>query len=381
MTVPAPCTHGRATARALVRRVGLACAGALLLLAALAGQARAAHDPVGDCSPGYENVRGVDLETYFDGKSNLTICLRDNLADLGDFSVRWSNMHHVTVRSAPGTWRAIRSRIWIDETSSDVTLHGLTLDAGDFVAEPGATGLAINADDVKLIRNLITNRYGFAGSCITNAAEYGVATNLQIFANRIYDCGRDETHDHGIYTNAMDRPIVRGNWIYENAGRGVNLGPATQRASFFRNVIADNCANPLGGTNDCSANVIFWGSTSDTVLSKNTIAFPHFRWNLAGCDDATGSTDDCRLWTGSSNSVEEGCFLTTVDEYSGDPPNSGISPGFAGKYATVSAAALTVANPVFANRLWAAHSQRDYRIRNSACAEYQPQGFVGPPAY
>ena len=158
---------------------------------------------------------------------------RGNLADLGDFNVRWSNMSHVTVRSAPGTWHAIRSRIWIDDTSANVSLYGLTLDSGDFVAEPGATGLAINADNVMLQRNMITNRHGLAGSCITNSAAYGVATNLEIRANRIYDCGRDETHDHGIYTNAMDRPVVRANWIYENAGRGVNLGPATQGATLL----------------------------------------------------------------------------------------------------------------------------------------------------
>ena len=322
----------------------------------------------------------MDLETFFDGRSNLTICLRDSLTDPGDFNVRWSNMTHVTVRSAPGTWRTIRSRIWIDDTNTDVTLYGLTLDAGDFVAEPGATGLAVNADNVKLQRNLITNRYGAAGSCITNSGAYGVATNLQILGNRIFDCGRDEAHDHGLYTNAMDNPSVRGNWIYENAGRGVNLGPATSGATLYRNVIADNCANPLGGPNDCSANIMFWGSTSGTTIDSNTIAFPNARWNLAGCDDATGSNDDCRLWTGTSNSVTGNCFITTNDGYSGDPAGSGISPGFPGKYAAVSQATTTVVDPSFADRLWVVHANRNYRVGSSACADRQPQQRVGPPA-
>ncbi|MGH2979485.1 MAG: right-handed parallel beta-helix repeat-containing protein [Solirubrobacterales bacterium] len=340
--------------------------------------AQAVHDPPGDCSPGYGNVRGVDLETFFDGKSNVTICLRGNLTDFGDFNVRWSNMNHVTVRSAPGTWHYIRSRIWIDNASDNVSLYGLTLDAGDFAAEPGATGLAINADNVRLEHNMITNRYGLAGSCVTNDAEFGVATNLQIRANRIFDCGRDETHDHGIYTNAMDRPIVRANWIYENAGRGINLGPATEGANIYRNVIADNCANPLGGPNDCSGNVMFWGSTSGTEMNNNTIAFPRTRWNVAGCDEATG-TDDCRVWTGTSNSIGASCYITTNDDYSGDPPGSGISPGFPGKYATVSTTTSTVADPWFADRLWAAHAHRNYRVRNSACSGNQPQQTVGPP--
>jgi hypothetical protein len=374
-----PCSHGRATARFPVRRVALASAAALLAVLAAVPPAHAAHDPAGACSPGYENIRGADLETYFDGKSNLTICLGANLADFGDFNVRWSNMNHVTVRSAPGTWRAIRSRIWIDNTSNDVSLYGLTLDAGDFVSEEGASGLAINADNVKLQRNLITNRYGLAGSCITNDAAYGVATRLQILANRIFDCGRDETHDHGIYTNAMDRPTVRANWIYESAGRGINLGPATQDATIYRNVIADNCADPLGGINDCSANVMFWGSTSGTAMSNNTIAFPDARWNVAGCDDATG-TSDCRIWTGTSNSLGANCFFTTNDGYSGDPSGSGISPGFAGKYAAVSPTDVTVVDPSLADRSWAAHAHRNYRVRAGPCGGNQPQQHVGPPA-
>jgi hypothetical protein len=375
---PAPGNHGGATAPSLSRAAVRACLVAALMLLAAAAPARATHDPVGGCSPGYESVRGVDLETFFDGRANVTICLTGNLADYGDFNVRWSNMSHVTVRSAPGMWRAIRSRIWIDDTSSNVSLYGLTLDAGDFAEQPGITGLAINADDVVLRRNLITNRFGLAGSCITNDATYGVASNLQISANRIYDCGRDETHDHGIYTNAMDRPVVRANWIYESAGRGVNLGPATQGATFYRNVIADNCANPLGGLNDCSANVMFWGATSGTKMNNNTIAFPHFRWNVAGCDDSTGSTDDCRIWTGGSNTLAGNCFVTTNDGYSGEPAGSGISPGLPGKYASV--VQSTVADPMFVDRLWAVHANRSYRIRSAACSGYQPQQAVGPPA-
>ena len=92
---------------------------------------------MGACSPGFTNVRNVDPETFFDGRSNLTICLTGDLVDPGGHGVQWSNMSHVTVRSAPGSWRAIRSRIWIDDTSADVTLYGLTLDAGGFVERAG----------------------------------------------------------------------------------------------------------------------------------------------------------------------------------------------------------------------------------------------------
>lgn len=343
------------------------------------GQALGSHEPVGACSAGFSNVRNVDLETFFDGRSNLTICLTGNLEDFVDHDVQWSNMSHVTIRSAPGAWRAIRSRIWIDQTSNDVTFYGLTLDSSRFDTVPGQSGMAINGDRVALKRNLITNSYGPGGSCITNDADYGVADDTVISLNRIYDCGRDETHDHGLYTNAMNRPIVNANWIYENAGRGVNLGPATHNARLTRNVISDNCANPLGGVNDCSANLIYWGSTQSTAFNNNTLAFPHHRYNLAGCDFSP-DTPSCHEWTGSNNLVSHSCFYTTVSGYDGDPSDSGISSGWDEKFGRIDHATITVTDPQFANRTTPAHAWRDYRIpASNGCAAYQPMGHVGPP--
>lgn len=265
---------------------------------------------------------------------------------------------------------------------SNVTLFGLTLDSNLYSGPPNNAGLAINANDVKLQRNLITNQYGIAGICITNDKgsnnEYGVANRTKIIANKIYDCGQDEVHDHGVYTNAMTDPVVTDNWIYENAGRGLQIGPSTNGGQYQRNVIADNCANPLGGTNDCSANEIFWGSSSNNQLTSNTVAFPKIRWNLAGCD---APTLGCPTWTGSGNTVNNNCYYTTNSGYSGSPTGSGISPGVDGKYATVDAATITVTDPQFVDRVTPAHALRNYRIPNTnSCYPYQPTGSIGPPA-
>ncbi len=353
---------------------------AVALFLALASRANAAHEPLGPCSPGFENVRNIDPETFFDGRSNLTICLAGDVVDPTGRGVQWSNMSHVTIRSAPGAWRAIRSRIWIDETSADVTLLALTLDSSRFEGTPGKAGVAVNADRVALRRNLITNGYGAAGSCITNDADFGVADDTVIVQNRIFDCGRDETHDHGVYTNAMNRPVISANWIYENAGRGINLGPYTYYGRITRNVIADNCANPLGGVNDCSGNVIYWGFSRFTEFNNNTVAFPHHRYNLAGCDFGP-DTPDCHEWGGSNNLVARSCFYSAVSGYSGDPPGSGISPGWHEKFGRVDHSTLTVADPRFANRTTPAHAWRNYRIPSSnACSAYQPAATVGPPA-
>jgi hypothetical protein len=345
---------------------------ALFLLAPSASHA--AHEPVGACSPGFENVRNVDLETFFDGKANLTICLGGSLEDLGDHDVKWSNMSHVTVRSAPGSWRAIRSRLWVDESSADVTLHGLTVDSSRYDLNPGFGGVALNGDRLALRRNLITNGYGVAGSCIISDRDFGIADDAIITQNRIFDCGRDETHDHGIYTNAMNRPIVSANWIYENAGRGINLGPYTTNGRFTRNVIADNCANPLGGTNGCSANIIYFGLSSYNPVNNNTIAFPQTRYNLAGCDFGA-DTPDCPEWTGHNNNVTQSCFYTEVSGYSGDPLGSGISPGWDDKYGRVDHS-----DPQFADRTTPAHAWRNYTIpAGNPCAAYQPASRPGPP--
>jgi hypothetical protein len=362
-----------------------ACRASTVLLVALAAVltqpalARGSHEPIGPCSPGFENVRGVDLETFFDGRSNLTICLGANLQGL-DGDVQWSNMSHVTVRSAPGSHRMIRSRIWIDQTNSNVTLYGLTLSSSVYSGPAGYGGIAINGDSVTLRRNLVTNGYGTAGSCIIADGGYGIPDDTVIAANKVYDCGRDEVHDHGIYTNYMNRPVVTANWIYENAGRGINLGPQTHNGRFTRNVIVDNCADPLGGANDCSGNVMYWGFSSSNAFNTNTVAFPRHRWGLSGCDFSP-DTPSCYEWGGSDNVVERSCFYSTVSGYSGDPANSGISPGWNTKFGSVDAPTITVADPQFTNRTTSVHAWRNYRIpAGSPCAAYQPQGGVGAPA-
>ena len=63
-------------------------------------------------------VRNVDLETYFDGRTTSRSASAGDLEDKADHDVRWSNMSHVTIRSAPGSLASIRSRIWIDQTST-----------------------------------------------------------------------------------------------------------------------------------------------------------------------------------------------------------------------------------------------------------------------
>ncbi len=48
--------------------------------------------------------------------------------------------------------------------------------------------------------------------------------------NRIHNCGEmpPSNHHHGIYVEASDERGSSGNWIYDNADRGVQLFPDAQ---------------------------------------------------------------------------------------------------------------------------------------------------------
>ena len=64
--------------------------------------------------------------------------------------------------------------------------------------------------------------------------------NVLITGNRIHDCGRlpATNHDHGIYISNAVGTVVRSNWIYSNADRGVQLYPNADDSIVTRNVIS-----------------------------------------------------------------------------------------------------------------------------------------------
>ena len=74
-------------------RAALLILPAVLLWAGPAATASATHMPVGACSPGYESVKNVDPETYFDGKHYLTICLDGDLARCEPAALRYRLLH------------------------------------------------------------------------------------------------------------------------------------------------------------------------------------------------------------------------------------------------------------------------------------------------
>ena len=145
-------------------------------------------------------------------------------------------------------------------------------------------GPRIYADGVTLRGNRITNRH--RGICILVTRYFGhpAPQRVVIERNRIFDCGRlpANNHEHGIYLAQARGTIVRDNWIYDNADRGIQLYPAAQGTTISGNVIA---ANGQG--------VVFSGSGSqasnDNVASGNVIVNSRRGWNVySGGDGPAG---------------------------------------------------------------------------------------------
>ena len=60
--------------------------------------------------------------------------------------------------------------------------------------------------------------------------------------NRIHDCGAlpSTNKDHGIYVSEARGTVIRDNWIYDNADRGVQLYPDADGTPITGNVIDSN---------------------------------------------------------------------------------------------------------------------------------------------
>jgi hypothetical protein len=145
----------------------------------------------------------------------------------------------VTLSSYPGERATVRGRFRVKDSANFVVVESLDLDGrnGDSLPSPSVYG-----DDVTFRDNDVTN-YHFTAICfLLGSNDFGRAARTTIERNRIHDCGRlpANNHEHGIYVERADDLRVVDNWIYDNADRGVQMFPDSQRAYIARNVIDGN---------------------------------------------------------------------------------------------------------------------------------------------
>jgi parallel beta-helix repeat protein len=164
----------------------------------------------------------------------------------------------------------IRFRPWARSS----VLAGMRLDGTSNRSE---IHLTLSADKSVLRGNTITNRNSSA-SCVYVAPYHSSRPprGVRIVGNRIHDCGElpSTNHHHGIYVAGARRTVIKGNWIYENATRGIQLYPSAQRTRVRGNIVDSNGWGVSVGGEDP-------GSCSNgNKFLRNVIANSRLSWNV-----------------------------------------------------------------------------------------------------
>ncbi|MBA2634972.1 MAG: right-handed parallel beta-helix repeat-containing protein, partial [Chloroflexi bacterium] len=245
-------------------RLGLAIAAAALAAVSIGGTPSSA---AGTCdqvaSPGPRAAQEL-VNSLSPGQTG---CLR---AGVYEENVRVSRPG-ITLTRFGGEKATVRGRFWVAEGADGVTVDGLYLDGTNPGLLPSPT---INADRVTFRRNDVTN-YHHSICFGLGHPDWGRAEGTTIEFNRIHDCGRlpATNHDHGIYVTSASNTLIRGNWIYDNADRGIQLYPDAQNTTITGNVIDGN-----------GQGIIFSGefglASSGNVVEGNVIANSRLRNNV-----------------------------------------------------------------------------------------------------
>jgi len=173
--------------------------------------------------------------------------------------------------SYPGEQAELAGRLWVARGADSVRFTGLRLNGANPNRLPSPT---VNASDVRFDGNDITNDHS-AICFVLGTPAYGRAERTVIESNRIHDCGRlpANNHEHGIYIEYALDTVVRGNFIFDNADRGIQLFPDAQRTQITQNVIDGN-----------GQGIVFSGegtvAANDTVVERNVITNSVLRDNV-----------------------------------------------------------------------------------------------------
>ncbi len=219
-----------------------------------------------------------------------TACLRaGTYAQDDEIKISASN---VTLTSYPGEAATLKGRLWIAGDNDTVT--GLALDGVNSNRLPSPS---ISGDRDVVSDNDITNDN--TSICVSlGALDYGIPNGTLIENNRIHDCGRRPAtnQDHGIYVAYGRNTEIRGNYIFDNADRGIQLYPDAQGTHVDHNIIDGN-----------GEGVIFGGDSSNNTIENNIISNSRIRFNVESYWDGAPGHDNnvsnnC-LWNGEQGNV------------------------------------------------------------------------------
>jgi parallel beta helix pectate lyase-like protein len=195
----------------------------------------------------------------------------------------------VTLRTVRRSRAVVDGTIWVDPPARGARISGIRLTTHD---PTFMIPLKVQADDVRISRNLITNSQ--SKSCVL-IGSVRVARRTVIERNRIRHCGRQDHFDHLLYVSHTRGAVIRGNILTGNPGGwAVHLYPDADGTVVENNVIDRN----HGG-------VVFAGDGEETsdgnVVRYNAITSSGPRWNLEASWDGS---------TGGGNSAHHNCLYT-----------------------------------------------------------------------
>ena len=223
----------------------------------------------------------------------------------------------VTLAGYPGEQATLRGRIWVAQGADGVTFQDLVLDGRNAKGLPSPT---VNANDAVFRNDEVTN-HRTAICFMLGSSTWGRADRTLIEDNTIHDCGvRPRTNkQHGIYVSHGDYTVIRNNWIYRNADRGIQLYPDAQHTTITGNVIDAN-----------GEGIIFSGAgglaSNYNTVTSNLITNSRVRYNVesfypAGNPVGTGNVvaGNC-LWGGAHGNIQGSRIgFTTSDNLIADP--------------------------------------------------------------
>jgi hypothetical protein len=177
----------------------------------------------------------------------------------------------ITLTSMPGTTATLRGRLVVGEEANYVVFRRLRLNGRN---SQGLASPFVDGDFVRFIRTNVTNRH--QGICfILGSHTWGIARRTSIIRSRIHDCGElpATNHDHGIYVEAARHVLIKSNYIFDNADRGIQLYPDAQFTTIVHNVIDGN-----------GSGIIFSGdggrASSNNYVARNIITYARVRYNI-----------------------------------------------------------------------------------------------------
>ena len=190
-----------------------------------------------------------------------------------------------TITGLPTGRATIRGRIHVADEANHVIVQRLALDGRNSANLPSPT---INGDNVVFRDNDVTNR-NTTICFLLGSDEYGRARGTSIQRNAIHNCGKlpPTNHHHGIYVEASDGARIVGNWIYDNADRGVAVVPRC--TGHVRRAERDR--RQRAGSD-------LLGESAGNVVERNVIANSVLRYNLESFE-TTGTRNLARrncLW-------------------------------------------------------------------------------------